>query len=448
MCILAALFSLWAPAAVDASPIDTVDVPVPTTSCARTLRRRRGQARAAYWIESYCRPRRPADVWSLGATAAVVPATVWMLTDGERAKDASDLVEIALPAVAGAVPLVRGDLPGAWRFAQNIGLPLGIVQLLKEAVSKPRPNGTNDRSFPSGHTAAAFAAASFLHAYGGPEAGVPAYGVAVATALARVRADRHFLDDVIAGAGIALLSHWALESLHGRGARTRCPRWRIQFDFGAVWQDENEIEVPAHAGSTFDLGTLGGWNDLLPTAGTSVTHFVDRRRTDLMISIRPIEFRGSSVLPSDLRFHGSTFRAGELVAAQWRGEEYRFVVRRELARNPRRLSIRAGVVLALQDYRVRISSPRITQEVGSPMLAVLPHAQILVPLARKLAARGAVTGLPAIGHGGFDAEAAVRWRFAPGWDAELSYRWAVRPLGELDNDPVNQGVLVSFGRSF
>ena len=81
-----------------------------------------------------------------------------------------------------------------------------IVQPVKRLVHSERPDGSDCRSFPSGHTARAFMGAELLRiAYGGwvPYAG---YAVAAATGVMRMAAGRHWFTDVVAGAGIGIFS--------------------------------------------------------------------------------------------------------------------------------------------------------------------------------------------------------------------------------------------------
>ena len=84
------------------------------------------------------------------------------------------------------------------------------VEATKQAVHQTRPDATDRRSFPSGHTATAFVAATMLHKeYGetrSPWFSVGGYAVASATALMRVLHHRHSAADVMAGAGIGILS--------------------------------------------------------------------------------------------------------------------------------------------------------------------------------------------------------------------------------------------------
>lgn len=78
-----------------------------------------------------------------------------------------------------------------------------IVLPLKLAVDRTRPNG-GPYSFPSGHSAVAFAAAPVLGAEFGPGAAIPAYLAATATALGRMEDRKHYLSDVLFGAAIGV----------------------------------------------------------------------------------------------------------------------------------------------------------------------------------------------------------------------------------------------------
>ena len=79
----------------------------------------------------------------------------------------------------------------------------------KQIIGEQRPDGSDHRSFPSGHATYAFAGATMLHhEYGhlSPWVTVGGYGLATLVALDRVRQDRHYLHDVGAGAAIGIAS--------------------------------------------------------------------------------------------------------------------------------------------------------------------------------------------------------------------------------------------------
>ena len=81
-----------------------------------------------------------------------------------------------------------------------------LVQSLKYSVRRDRPDHSNNKSFPSGHSASAFATATVLQRYYGWKVGVPAYGLGSYVALARMSWNRHHASDVVMGAGFGIAS--------------------------------------------------------------------------------------------------------------------------------------------------------------------------------------------------------------------------------------------------
>ena len=85
-------------------------------------------------------------------------------------------------------------------------LSQALVQALKYTVRRERPDGSNNKSFPSGHSASAFATATVLHRHYGWKVGVPAYALGGYVALARMAWNRHHATDVVMGAGFGIAS--------------------------------------------------------------------------------------------------------------------------------------------------------------------------------------------------------------------------------------------------
>lgn len=80
-----------------------------------------------------------------------------------------------------------------------------LVTGLKYAVGRERPDGSNNQSFPSGHSIVAFSFAPVVQKYWGWGAGVAAYALGTVTALARVEGYHHYLSDTIAGATLGII---------------------------------------------------------------------------------------------------------------------------------------------------------------------------------------------------------------------------------------------------
>ena len=83
------------------------------------------------------------------------------------------------------------------------------VNIIKTTSNVQRPDGSAYNSFPSGHTATAFMGAELLRREYwnvSPWIGVAGYAVATGTGFFRMYNNRHWFTDVIAGAGIGILS--------------------------------------------------------------------------------------------------------------------------------------------------------------------------------------------------------------------------------------------------
>jgi membrane-associated phospholipid phosphatase len=85
----------------------------------------------------------------------------------------------------------------------------GSVLGLKSLAKVERPDGSANNSFPSGHTATAFCGAEFLwQEYKDVNIlyGISGYVVAAGTGFFRMYNNRHWLSDVVMGAGIGIIS--------------------------------------------------------------------------------------------------------------------------------------------------------------------------------------------------------------------------------------------------
>lgn len=89
-----------------------------------------------------------------------------------------------------------------------------IVNVTKMTVNYRRPDTGARNSFPSGHTATAFMGAELVRMEYNMGIGIGAYAIATSVAILRLYNERHWLNDVIAGAGVGILSarigYWLL----------------------------------------------------------------------------------------------------------------------------------------------------------------------------------------------------------------------------------------------
>jgi len=102
-------------------------------------------------------------------------------------------------------------------LATSYLLTASTVLILKSTAHQLRPDGSSYNSFPSGHTATAFMGAEFLwQEYKDVSVwyGIAGYAVAAGTGIFRVYNDRHWLNDVLMGAGIGMFCTKLTYMLH------------------------------------------------------------------------------------------------------------------------------------------------------------------------------------------------------------------------------------------
>lgn len=135
-------------------------------------------------------------------------ATAWADTD-EFIERTGDVLQVALPLTALTATYTLDDPDGRTQLLLAYGSTMGLTYLGKYTIGKERPDGSDNLSFPSGHTSSAFSGASFLARRYGWDVGLPAYLAASFTGYSRVHANRHDEWDVLAGAALAIgINHW------------------------------------------------------------------------------------------------------------------------------------------------------------------------------------------------------------------------------------------------
>jgi len=122
------------------------------------------------------------------------------------------------------------------------------VYAVKNITKEPRPDGSNDLSFPSGHTATAFASAEFLrqeYKNVSPWYGIAGYAAATVTGYLRLYNNKHWLGDVIAGAGVGIIS-------------TKLAYWMYPAIKRKLFKNKNvnTVVLPAYENGSWGLGLV------------------------------------------------------------------------------------------------------------------------------------------------------------------------------------------------
>ena len=118
---------------------------------------------------------------------------------------------------------------------------------MKKLTKVQRPDGSGKTSFPSGHTATAFMGAEFLYQEYKDVSiwyGISGYVVATGTGFFRLYNNRHWFTDVVAGAGIGILS-------------TKIAYWIHPFINKKIFKGKetmNGIVIPFYNGKEYGFG--------------------------------------------------------------------------------------------------------------------------------------------------------------------------------------------------
>ena len=218
-----------------------------------------------------------------------------LLTDFKTGID--DYTQYFGPAMTLGLKLAGVEGRSDWpRLLSSAGMSYVIMAALvngiKYTAKEMRPDGSTANSWPSGHTATSFVGATLLHKeYGltrSPWYSVAGYGVATATGVMRVLNNRHWISDVMSGAGIGILSGelgYALCDLMFKGKGLL--RNDLQMDF----------ENPSFFAISMGVG-IGGKNVEFTKDDLVGKEYYDPNIYNMM-EIDPIEFRAATVVDAE-----------------------------------------------------------------------------------------------------------------------------------------------------
>lgn len=180
--------------------------------------------------ESQSAARQDSTLWVIKAGDVVPPvslALAGLITQGKISRHFHEKVRSEyphfhskadefLPYAPGVISLglASAGVKGKHKLGDQVILALlsniiaqGVTQSLKRVVKYPRPDQSDYYSFPSGHTTTAFANATILHEEYGQRSvlySIGGYGTATAVGGLRILNNKHWLADVLMGAGVGI----------------------------------------------------------------------------------------------------------------------------------------------------------------------------------------------------------------------------------------------------
>jgi len=278
---------------------------------------------------------------TLLASHSVAESDIYSSQKGDIS-DLGDTLQIAIPVAALAGSWWIDDDEGLKMYAKAMVTNGLIVHSLKLGMGKLRPDASTHNSFPSGHTAAAFGGASYIYTRYGSRWGVPAYGAAAFVGGSRIWANRHFMDDVIAGASIATLStlYWVephesaltvnpslgedslgVEISFNPNGKLNTSDKNADFDtryvlsIGGASTRHNKLQSEGDA--EFDLLDFDRNEEPNTFASISLEHQLYNDQQTIF-TFTPYEARDTATLSESISFGGETYTSGEDVISAYK----------------------------------------------------------------------------------------------------------------------------------
>jgi len=406
----------------------------------------------------------------------------------DKIEDMGDFLTVAIPVSALAGTYVADDKEGRWMFLKGYTSSTLIVFGTKKVYGKWRPNCTtescSEQSFPSGHAVSAFGGASFIQTRYGYKYGVPAYAAAVYTAYTRVHAQKHYKDDVMAGASIAMLTNWAftdpLESGvsvapmavdDGVGIAVNVkyggdeqksepttaldnhkykPDARFEFEFGVGWSRSNDIQVDGETGDPFNFNDLAGGSNQTPSVQSSFDLFFDNGN-EVLLRFSPLELRDFGQVDGNFRFGNQDF-TNETVRVTYLADEFRIRWRNEFFTNDY-LSLKAGAGMALSHYNVKVESQDTVgkeDEVEAHNVLPLAHFNATTYFTSKWQAFAEIDGMKISNDYLYDFTAKATYKINNNWDYGLGYRYRKTQIKDsaINNTYSENNIVMHFGYAF
>jgi membrane-associated phospholipid phosphatase len=367
-----------------------------------------------------------------------------------------------LPMAGYVTSLLAKDYRGfAYMGIHNV-VSSSIIASLKEGVGQRRPGDQSDKSFPSGHTNTAFLGAAFMQQRYGPRWGIPSYISAIAVAYTRVYGNKHYVNDTIAGASIAMMSAWAIVPPYEAERRRHWEDQERERPFSYEWEmtlndvDRNLVQAPNGAGDWFTSPLDKQTNE--PWANSHVSfEYCKNDRQAFAGRFSPWELRTFGQFAQPTTFAGETFPANEQLRIAhflWDyGVQYRHTI---LKNDVLQFRLGAGVTGQKADHEIFVVDETQPEKRGQSTSAsahtfyAVGHADFDIKLFWKLYFSGEADYGSAGSSDFMDWSARLKLRFDRRWDASVGWREYRSNLDDsaLRNDFHRSGPAFNFIYSF
>ena len=407
--------------------------------------------------------------------------------ENESVTEAGDYVQLLVPLGGYIGAWVAGDKQGAFQLTKAITAAGITTHVFKNLGERMRPDASDSVSFPSGHTQAAFSGAEFIRIRYGNAWGTPAYLGALFVAYSRVQGNKHFADDVLAGASNALLWNWYFTSplsetidlqpvvlkdgykinfRYELGSQsklkpdyTRKANFRFDLEFGPVSQDKNLFAAPSATGTVIDLATAE--NEIDTTSRVTFQHFF-RPRHEWEAYLAPmelIEFDSDSLVPEPILFADTTFVPTG--GSEFRSR-YNFIEARALYRysvvDSERWAVKLGgglqytnTYLLIEQYDVTGAEPVLIEDdhAETHRVNALASGRVDFNFNEKWGLRYEIDGTVG-GDSYINNAILLNWRPSPEWHFSIGSRWMSWEVDttEVKNEFENGDLIFKVGHSF
>jgi len=426
------------------------------------------QRELAWLVGDFNRYSAIATVLVAGAATAAAASDAPFRGLGGGVGEQGDVVKLgdrmsSLPiSSAYLTSLVARDYRGFVYMGLHNVVSSGAVRLLKDGVGQRRPGDQDSRSFPSGHANTAFLGAAFLQQRYGPRWGIPSYVSALIVAWSRVYGNKHYVNDVISGASIGMMSAWATVPPYDaeRLARWQDPDrerpFRYEWEMTLNTVDRNVVQSPAGSGDVFVSPLDTAANE--PWANS---HVAFEYRADAHQSwhgmFTPWEIRSFGRFTQPTVFAGTTFPADQDLRVAHLVWNYGVQYRRVLLENGT-LRLRGGGGVSGQYAEEEIFVVDETQPEKRGLSAssdarawyAVAHADAAIHLFWKLYL-GAEADYGWSGKSHYaDWTARLTARLSPKWDTSLGWREFETDFDKADlrDDFARSGLAVNFAYAF